>query len=98
MTSAPSSRTRELGAPSATRIASAGGGPAAANSSPGKTRALVDRLNASGEMLVTGTRVNGRDAVRFVVGNLHTRERHVLEAWRAIESTAASVLRETAAP
>ena len=45
---------------------------------------LLDRLNQSGGMYLTHTRLNGQLALRFCVGQTHTESRHVKQAWKRI--------------
>jgi len=52
------------------------------------TSALVERLNASGELYLTGTRVNGRYAARLAIGAPTTTRRHVEAAWSRIAAAA----------
>ena len=52
---------------------------------------IMDRVNASGEIFVSHTRVAGRFAIRLAVGNLRTSERHVRRAWELIRKTALTV-------
>jgi aromatic-L-amino-acid decarboxylase len=42
---------------------------------------LLDRLNASGEVFLSHTRLNGQFTLRLAIGNLHTTEEHVARAW-----------------
>jgi len=51
-------------------------------------QALLERLNASGKLYLTQNRVRGRFAIRFVVGQSNTEERHVEAAWQRIAATA----------
>jgi aromatic-L-amino-acid decarboxylase len=51
-------------------------------------QALLDRLNASGEMYITQTRLDGRLTLRFSIGQTHTEARHVARAWECIVETA----------
>lgn len=46
---------------------------------------LLERLNASGEVFLSHSRVKGRYALRLAVGNLRTRERHVRRVLELIE-------------
>ena len=48
------------------------------------TRQLMDRANASGELYLTHTIVNGRLAVRMAIGATRTERRHVAAAWRVL--------------
>ncbi len=49
---------------------------------------LLHRLNDSGKVYVTHTRVRDAYAIRFVVGQTETTERHVRAAWTAIQQAA----------
>jgi aromatic-L-amino-acid decarboxylase len=42
---------------------------------------LVDEVNRSGRVFVSHTRLDGRYVIRLAIGNLHTTEEHVREAW-----------------
>jgi aromatic-L-amino-acid/L-tryptophan decarboxylase len=57
-------------------------GPDEANS------ALLERLNATGEVYLTHTRVNGRFALRLAIGAPQTTPEHVAHAWSLIQSLA----------
>jgi aromatic-L-amino-acid decarboxylase len=48
------------------------------------TRALMERVNASGELYLTHTVVNGTVALRLAIGSPLTEERHVDAAWAAL--------------
>ncbi len=50
---------------------------------------ILDRVNASGEALLTHTKLNGRLVLRCAIGNLKTTERHVLRAWELLQEAAA---------
>jgi aromatic-L-amino-acid decarboxylase len=52
------------------------------------TRALMDRVNASGQMYLTHTVVNGQVALRMAIGAVTTEERHVAAAWQLLVETA----------
>ena len=51
-------------------------------------RAVLERVNASGEVFLSHTAVRGRYAIRLAVGNLRTREAHVRRAWDLLRSAA----------
>jgi len=55
-------------------------------------KALMDRLNASGEIFLTHTTLSGKFTLRFVIGQRTTQERHVRHAWDLIASTAEKLL------
>jgi aromatic-L-amino-acid/L-tryptophan decarboxylase len=42
---------------------------------------LLDSMNATGEVFLSHTKLNGRFTLRLAVGNLRTEERHVARAW-----------------
>ncbi|MGH8868244.1 MAG: pyridoxal-dependent decarboxylase [Actinomycetes bacterium] len=52
------------------------------------TRALLDRLNAGGEVFCSHTTVNGRYAIRMAIGATQTERRHVEEAWATVRRLA----------
>ncbi|HKD02838.1 MAG TPA: pyridoxal-dependent decarboxylase [Terriglobales bacterium] len=52
---------------------------------------LMDRLNRSGDLHLTHTRLNGRMTLRFCVGQTNTQARHVERAWQKIQSEADNV-------
>jgi aromatic-L-amino-acid decarboxylase len=51
-------------------------------------QALMDRLNASGDLFITHTKLNGKLTLRFCVGQTNTTERHVSRAWKRIQEEA----------
>ncbi len=51
-------------------------------------RELMDRLNQSGELYLTHTRLNDRWVLRLSVGQTTTEERHVARAWARIREVA----------
>ncbi len=54
-------------------------------------QALMDRLNRSGDLFLTHTKLNGQFTLRFCVGQTRTQLRHVEQAWQRIQETAASL-------
>jgi aromatic-L-amino-acid/L-tryptophan decarboxylase len=50
---------------------------------------LMNRLNRSGDLYLTHTRLDGRLTLRFCVGQTNTTERHVARAWKRIQEEAA---------
>jgi aromatic-L-amino-acid decarboxylase len=50
------------------------------------TRALMERVNASGELYLTHTAVNGKIALRFAIGSPQTQRRHVEAAWATLRA------------
>ncbi|HQH46205.1 MAG TPA: aminotransferase class V-fold PLP-dependent enzyme [Candidatus Aminicenantes bacterium] len=55
-------------------------------------KALMDRLNASGEIGLTHTVLGGKFTLRLVIGSRLTEERHVRRAWELIRTTAAGII------
>jgi aromatic-L-amino-acid decarboxylase len=55
-------------------------------------QALQDRLNGSGRLYLTHTRLNDRFALRLCVGQTHTDYRHVDRAWKLIQEEAAKLV------
>ena len=51
-----------------------------------RNEAILERLNRSGEVFLSHTRVDGRYAIRMAIGNLRTEERHVRRAWELLQS------------
>jgi aromatic-L-amino-acid decarboxylase len=49
---------------------------------------LMDRLNRSGDLYLTHTRLDDRLTLRFCVGQTNTTERHVEQAWKRIQEEA----------
>jgi aromatic-L-amino-acid decarboxylase len=52
---------------------------------------LLDRLNASGDLFLTHTRLDGRLTLRMSIGQAHTELRHVERAWAKIREEAYSL-------
>jgi aromatic-L-amino-acid decarboxylase len=58
------------------------------------TEATLQRVNATGRMFVTHTRLNGRYVIRFSVGQTHTERRHVQDAWQLLRESPSAVVAE----
>ncbi|MCA9291780.1 MAG: aspartate aminotransferase family protein [Phycisphaerales bacterium] len=56
------------------------------------TTDLVERLNATGRIYLTPTRLGGRAVIRVSIGGTQTERRHVEEAWRLMRAMADAVL------
>ena len=54
-------------------------------------QALLDRLNQTGRLYLTHTRLNDRLTLRFCVGQTHTEFRHVERAWKLIQEETAKL-------
>ena len=50
---------------------------------------LMERLNASGDLYLTHTKLDDKITLRFCVGQTNTEQRHVERAWEKIQSSAA---------
>jgi aromatic-L-amino-acid decarboxylase len=51
-------------------------------------QSLMDRLNRSGDLYLTHTRLNNRLTLRLCIGQTNTTKRHVEQAWRRIQEEA----------
>ena len=49
---------------------------------------MLETVNASGEVFLSHTRIEGRYALRLAVGHIRTRERHVARAWELLQDAA----------
>jgi aromatic-L-amino-acid/L-tryptophan decarboxylase len=56
-----------------------------ANGSDELNEQLLERVNASGEVFLSHTRLDGRYVLRLAIGNLRTTEAHVSRAWTLIQ-------------
>jgi aromatic-L-amino-acid decarboxylase len=52
------------------------------------TQAVLDRVNASGRVFLSHTRLHDRMTLRLCVGGLTTQRQHVAEAWEALRQAA----------
>lgn len=52
---------------------------------------VLDRVNASGEVFLSHTRLDGRYVLRLAIGHLDTHEAHVRRAWELLNSAAAEL-------
>jgi aromatic-L-amino-acid decarboxylase len=50
--------------------------------------AILDRVNASGKVYLSHTKLGDRYVLRLAIGNLRTERRHVAEAWRLLQEAA----------
>ena len=51
-------------------------------------QAIMDRLNQSGDLFLTHTKLDGKLTLRLSVGQTHTQARHVENAWKRIQQEA----------
>jgi aromatic-L-amino-acid/L-tryptophan decarboxylase len=47
---------------------------------------IMERVNASGEVYLSHTRLHGRFVLRLTIGNLRTTHRHVARAWELLQA------------
>ncbi|MFY9562039.1 MAG: pyridoxal-dependent decarboxylase [Terriglobales bacterium] len=52
---------------------------------------LMDRLNQSGDLYLTHTKLDGKMTLRLCVGQTHTQARHVERAWQLIQRATAQL-------
>jgi aromatic-L-amino-acid decarboxylase len=53
---------------------------------------LMDRLNRSGSLYLTHTKLDGKFVLRLCVGQTNTQERHVAQAWERIQKEADALM------
>ncbi|HEV3407666.1 MAG TPA: aminotransferase class V-fold PLP-dependent enzyme [Gaiellaceae bacterium] len=53
-----------------------------------ENEALLERANATGEIFLSGTRLDGRYVLRLAVGNMRTNEADVRRAWDVLQTCA----------
>jgi aromatic-L-amino-acid decarboxylase len=51
-----------------------------------ENQALIDRVNASGKLFISHTRLHGKLTARFAIGNVKSSEDHVRAAWEVIRA------------
>lgn len=51
-----------------------------------QNRGLLDRVNAAGEVFLSGTMLNGRFVLRVAIGNIGTTEADVEAVWRLVKA------------
>ncbi len=56
---------------------------------------LLTRLNQSGKMYLSHTKLNGKYTLRMVIGQTNVQEHHVEQAWQMIQSELTEMLPET---
>lgn len=52
--------------------------------------AILERVNASGRVFLSHTKLDGRYTLRLAIGNLRTEERHVADAWALLREAASA--------
>jgi aromatic-L-amino-acid decarboxylase len=52
---------------------------------------LMNRLNETGRLFLSHTKVDGRFTLRIAIGNIRTERRHVEDAWRLVRELAAEL-------
>ena len=52
---------------------------------------VLDAVNASGDVFLSHTKLNGRFVFRLAIGNLQTTERHIARAWELLNLAAAEL-------
>jgi aromatic-L-amino-acid/L-tryptophan decarboxylase len=59
------------------------------DASDAENEALLQRVNASGEIFISHTRIDGRFVLRLAIGNARTTEEDVRVAWDVLRREAA---------
>ena len=54
--------------------------------------ALVQKLNATGKLFLTHTKLAGRYTIRLSIGQTEVQQRHVDDAWNLVQATAGALL------
>jgi aromatic-L-amino-acid decarboxylase len=54
---------------------------------------LLDAVNATGDVFLSHTRLNGRFVIRLAIGNVRTRDQHVQRAWDLLKSNTVQLAR-----
>ena len=52
---------------------------------------ILDRVNASGRVYLSHTRLNDRFVLRLAIGNLRSERRHVVEAWELLRTAVTTI-------
>jgi aromatic-L-amino-acid decarboxylase len=52
---------------------------------------IMERLNRSGDLFLTHTKLDGKFTLRLSVGQINTQARHVEKAWKRICEEAAAI-------
>jgi len=52
---------------------------------------VLDAVNASGDVFLSHTKLDGRYVLRLAIGNINTAEEHVAQAWKLLNQAASSV-------
>ena len=55
-----------------------------------RNEAIMHAVNASGEVFLSHTKLDGRFTLRLSVGNIRTEERHLARAWELLQHAASS--------
>jgi aromatic-L-amino-acid/L-tryptophan decarboxylase len=78
------------------RYAGREGEPAVAEILDRLNEAVMNRLNDSGEVFLSHTRIGGMLVLRAAIGNIRTERRHIEHAWQLLRSAARELDRECA--
>jgi len=58
------------------------------------TESLMERLNRSGDLYLTHTKLGDQFTLRMSIGGTNTRRKHVKQAWKRIQAETEAVLRD----
>ena len=72
--------------------------PETVNGDPAKLDDLNERLlgaiNATGDVFLSHTKLNGQFVLRLAIGHIRTTERHVARAWELLQTLLADLSRQ----
>lgn len=49
---------------------------------------IIDRINATGEVFLSHTKLNGRYTIRLAIGNIRTTKKHIARVWELVKQAA----------
>jgi aromatic-L-amino-acid decarboxylase len=67
------------------------GEPAIRDELDARNAAILEAVNATGEVFLSHTRLGNRFTIRVAIGNLHSERRHVARAWELLRREAAAL-------
>jgi aromatic-L-amino-acid decarboxylase len=56
---------------------------------------ILEDVNASGQVFLSHTKLDGRFVLRLAIGNIRTERRHIAEAWTLLRDAASRISSST---